>query len=123
MSLEVYNQTMSSLLKQQRALAKLREELEGREGRKCWECQQFGHLAKNCRSKGRKDEKKKKGENRFEVLANRVMQCGVREVRRQKVVEDKMRCFKCGEEGHKKWECPKRRDMKREEEEAPALEV
>jgi len=123
MSLEVYNQTMSSLLKQQRALAKLREELEGREGRKCWECQQFGHLAKNCRSKGRKDEKKKKGENRFEVLANRVMQCGVREVRRQKVVEDKMRCFKCGEEGHKKWECSKRRDMKREEEEAPALEV
>jgi len=34
MSLEVYNQTMSSLLKQQQALAKLREELEGREGRK-----------------------------------------------------------------------------------------
>jgi len=90
MSLEVYNQTMSSLLKQQQALAKLRKELEGREGRKCWECQQFGHLAKNCRSKGRRDKKKKEGGNRFKVLANRVMQCGVREVRRQEVVEDKM---------------------------------
>ena len=111
---------MSSLLKQQRALAKLREELEGREGRKCWECRQFGHLAKNCRSKGKGDEKKKEGGNRFKVLANRVMQCGVREVRRQEVVEGKMRCFKCGEEGHKKWECSKGRDMKREEEKAPA---
>jgi len=123
MSLEVYNQTMSSLLKQQQALAKLRKELEGREGRKCWECWQFGHLAKNCRSKGRRDKKKKEGGNRFKVLANRVMQCGVREVRRQEVVEDKRRCFKCGEEEHKKWECSKRRNTKREEEEAPAPEV
>jgi len=47
-------------------------------------------LAKNCRSKGRRNEKKKEGENKFEVLANRVMQCGVREVRRQEVVEEKI---------------------------------
>jgi len=112
---------MSSLLKQQRALAKLREELEGREGRKCWECWQFGHFAKNCRNKGKRDERKK--ENRFQVLANKVMQCGVREVRRQEVVEGKMQCFKCEEKGHKKWECSKGRDIKREEEKAPAPEV
>jgi len=78
-------------------------------------------LAKNCRSKGRRDEKKKEGGNRFKVLENRVMQCGVREVRRQEVVEDKMQCFKCGEEGHKKWECPKRRDTKREGEERAGI--
>jgi len=114
---------MSSLLKQQQVLAKLRKELKGKERRKCWKCQQFGHLAKNCRSKGRRDEKKKEGGNRFEVLTNRVMQCGVREVRRQEIVENKIQCFKCGEEGHKKWECPKMRDTKRKKEEAPAPEV
>jgi len=30
------------------------------------------------------------------------MQCGVREVRRQEVVRDVVKCFGCGEEGHKK---------------------
>jgi len=32
------------------------------------------------------------------------MQCGVREVRRQEVVEQKVKCFQCGQKGHKKWE-------------------
>ena len=80
-------------------------------------------MAKNCRSKGRRNEKKKEGENKFEVLANRVMQCGVREVRRQEVVEEKIQCFKCEKEGHKKWECPKMRDMKKKKKEALAPEV
>ena len=30
------------------------------------------------------------------------MQCGVREVRRQEIVEGKVKCFGCGEKGHKK---------------------
>jgi len=82
MSLEAYNQTMSSLLKQRQAFAKLRWELEGREGHRCWNCRLFGHLAKNCKNKRGKEEKKtKKTNNKFEVLTSRVMQCGVKEVR------------------------------------------
>ena len=42
----------------------------------------FGHLVKNCKSKGGKEEEKmKKMSNRFEALTSRVMQCGVKEVR------------------------------------------
>jgi len=51
----------------------MRSELEGREERKCWGCKQFSHLAKDCRNKGGKEEKKKKATNRFEALASRVM--------------------------------------------------
>jgi len=91
----------------------MRSELEGREGRKCWKCKQFGHMAKNCRNKGgRMEEKKKKLTNRFETLASRIMQCGVKEVRRQEVVREVVKCFGCGREGHKKWECPKKNRKK-----------
>jgi len=82
MFLEVYNNILSKMLNTRRALAKMRSELEEREGRKCWGCKRFGHLAKNCRIKGgRMEERKKKSTNRFEALASRVMQCGVKEVR------------------------------------------
>jgi len=54
--------------------------------------------------------------NRFKALRSHIMQCGVKEVRRQEVMEEKPRCFKCEEEGHKKWECPKLRESKRKEE-------
>jgi len=49
------------------------------------------------------EEQKKKivVENRFEVLKNRVMQCGVK-VRRQEVIKEEVKCFKCREEEHKK---------------------
>jgi len=52
MSLEVYNNILSKMLNTRQALAKMRSELEGREGRKCWGCKQFGHMAKNCWNKG-----------------------------------------------------------------------
>jgi len=42
------------------------------------------------------------------------MQCGVREVRRQEVVREEVKCFGCGEKGHKKWECPNMRKRKQE---------
>jgi len=114
---------MSSLLKQRQALAKLRWKLEGREGHRCWNCRLFGHLAKNCRNKeGKEDEKMKKTSNKFEALTSRVMQCGVREVRHQEVVEERRQCFKCGEEGHKKWKYPKENE-KRGKEVAPPREV
>jgi len=103
MSLEAYNNILSKMLNTWRVLAKIRSELEGREGRKCWKCKQFGHMAKDCRNKGGKvEEKKKKSTNRFEALASRVMQRGVKEVRRQEAVREVVKCFGCGREGHKK---------------------
>jgi len=102
----------------------MRSELEGREGRRCWECKQFGHMAKNCRNKGgRMEEKKKKLPNRFEALASRVMQCGVKEVRRQEVVREVVKCFGCGREEHKKWECPKKNERSRKEKAAPPRDI
>ena len=104
------------MLNTQRALAKIRSGLEGRKGRKCCGCKQFGHLAKDCRNKGgRVEERKKKTTNRFKALASRVMQCGIKEVRRQKKVEEEIRCFRYGEQGHKKWECPRKNERKRGE--------
>jgi len=69
---------MGSMLNQQHALAKLRAEIEGREGRVCWGCRKFGHLACNCRNKKEEEKEKLIPQNRFEVIASRVMQCGVR---------------------------------------------
>jgi len=73
----------------------------------------------------RKEQEKKKkiGENKFEVLKNQVMQCGVKEIRRQEVVGDVVRCFGCREEGHKKWECPRKREKSRKEEVASRRKV
>jgi len=71
----------------------------------------------------RKSGRKKKSMNRFGALASRVMQCGVKEMRRQEVVREVVKCFGCGEEGHKKWECPKKNERSRKEEVAPSREV
>ena len=47
-------------------------------------------------------------QNKFEVIASRVMQCGVRKevkVRRQEMVEEEeVRCFRCWRIGYYKWE-------------------
>jgi len=123
MSLEAYNNILSKILNTQQALTKMRSELEGREGRKCWGCKQFGYMAKDCWNKGGRVEEKKKLMNRFEALASRVMQCGIKEVRRQEVVREVVKCFGCGKEGHKKWECPKKNERSRKEEVAPPREI
>jgi len=51
------------------------------------------------------------------------MQCGVREVRRQEVVKEVVKCFGCGGEGHKKWECPKKKERSNKGEVAPPRAV
>ena len=96
---------MSSLLKEKRALAKLRKELEGKKGKMCRSCKGFGHLACNCRNKKEGEKRTVVPQNKFEVLESRVMQCGVEEkiIRKHEVVVVKF--FKCGEKGHKCKEC------------------
>jgi len=69
---------MSSILKQKKTLAKLRAELEGKEERKCWRCKRFGHLAYNYRNKGEEQKRKLVSQNKFEVLASRIMMQDVR---------------------------------------------
>jgi len=115
MSLDQYNKLMSDMLNERCALAKLRAKLEGREGRICRKCGRFGHLARKYRS--REEWKKEKVvTNRFEALGSQVMQYGVREVRRQEVVRDMVKCFGCEKEEHKKWECPRKKERSRSEE-------
>jgi len=79
---------MSDMLNKRRTLAKLRAELESREERICRKCGRFRHLAWKYRS-GEEQKKKMVMGNKFKVLKNQVMQCGVKELRRQEVVEEK----------------------------------
>ena len=106
MSLEQYNSLMSEMLNQWCALTKLRAEIERREERVCWEYKRFRHLACNCRNR---EEIKGKltPQNKFEVIASRVIQCGVREevrTRRNEMVGE-VKYFRCWGIGHFKWEC------------------
>ena len=99
---------MSNLLNQKYALAKLRAELEEKRKKIYQCCKRFGHLACNYRNKKVKVKGKPISQNKFEMIASRVMQYRVREevkVRRQETVEE-VRCFRCWGIGHYKWECP-----------------
>jgi len=104
---------MGRMLNQQCALTKLRAEIEGKEGRICWRCKRFGHLAQNCTNKEGKEKRGTTPQNKFEVLSSRVMQCDVKEriIRKQEMVE--VECFKCGEKGHKCRECPLWKEKKK----------
>jgi len=77
---------MSNLLKEKCALTSLRAKLEGKQKRECWKYRGFGHQAQHCR---KEKEKKRKLtlQNKFEILASRVMRCGV-ELRRQEVKQE-----------------------------------
>ena len=108
MSLEQHNSLMGSMLNQQRALAKLKAEIEEREGRVCWRCRKFGHLAYNCRNREQEEKERSTLQNRFKVLVSRVIRYSLRgevKVRRQEVVEE-VQCFGCRGTRHYKWECP-----------------
>ena len=72
-SLEQYNSLISGMLKQWYALTKLRAEIERRERRVCWECKRFRYLACNCRNRKEEIKGKLTPQNKFEVIASRVM--------------------------------------------------
>jgi len=78
MSQKQYNQLMSAMLKERRALAKLRTKLEGREGKLCRCCRKFRNLACNCKNERREKKETAVPQNKFEVLSSRIMQCEVR---------------------------------------------
>jgi len=96
---------MSSLLKEKRALTKLKEELERRREKLCRKYKGFRYLAQNYRNKEKKEKGRVTPQNKYEVLSSRVMQYRIEEriTRRQEVVGVKY--FKCGERGHKCREC------------------
>jgi len=105
MSQTQYNALISNLLKEKRALAKLRAELEEKQRKLCRCCKKFGHLVRNCRNRRREEKGTVVPSNKFEVLRSRVMQCGIEEkaVRSMRTVV--VKCYKCGKEGHKCREC------------------
>jgi len=94
------------MLKERRALTKLRIELEGRKGKLCKCCRRFGHLVCNCRNKRREKEGTVVPQNKFEVLGSRVMQCGIEERVIRSIRAVVVKCFRYGVEGHKCRECP-----------------
>jgi len=106
MSQDQYKSLMSNLLNEKCTLAKLRAELEGRKGKLCQCCKKFGHLARNCRNKGKEEKGIVIPQNKFEILKSRVMQCGVegKTIRSVRTVE--IKCFKCSKKGHKCREYP-----------------
>jgi len=106
MSQEQYNTLLSNLLREKCALAKLRVELEGRKGKLYRSCKRFGHLAQNCRNKNEKGKGATMPQNKFKILSSRVIQCGVEEKTIRSMRTVGVKCFKCGEEGHKCKECP-----------------
>ena len=104
MSLEQYNSLMGGILNQWHAFAKLRAEIEGREESVCWRYKRFRYLAYNYRNKKGEEKGRLIPQNKFEVIASKVMQCGVREevkVRRQEIIEE-VKCFRYWGVGHLK---------------------
>jgi len=96
---------MSSLLKEKRALIKLREELEGRKGKLCRSCKGFEHLVRNYRNRKEGEKGAEIPQNKFEILRSQVVQCGVEERVVRSIRTVVVKCFKCGEEGHKCRKC------------------
>ena len=100
---------MSRILNQWHTFVKLKAKIEKREKRKCWKCGESGYLACNCRNKKMKMKRKLISQNKFEIIASRVMQCGVRKkvkMRKQKTIEKEIQYFRCWKVGHYKQECP-----------------
>jgi len=90
------------------------EKFRGYRGdKRCRKCSWFGHMAHQCRREEIKAEREMRGglqENRWEPLRCRVMRCNeereaARSIRRE--AQQGMKCWGCGEVGHRLWMCPK----------------
>ena len=68
-----YDSFMNNLLNQKHALTKLRAELERKRGRICQCCKRFKHLTHNYRNKKEEVKGKPIPQNKFKVIASRVM--------------------------------------------------
>jgi len=71
----------------------------------CWEYRKFGHLAHNCRNKKKKTKGKLVPQNKFEIIASRVMQYGMKKevkVRKQEIVEEGVQYSRYWGVGHYK---------------------
>ena len=79
--LEIYHNIsrIIQLSYKQYALIKLRAKIEGREEKIYWEYRKFGHLVHNYRNKKKETKEKPISQNKFEVIANRVIQYRVKE--------------------------------------------
>jgi len=106
MSQKQYNSLISSLLREKRALTKLREELEERKGKLYRSCKGFRCLARNCRNKKEGEKEAERPQNKFEILRSRVMQYSVEERVVRSMGTVVVKYFKCEREGHKYRECP-----------------
>ena len=88
MSLEQYNSLINRILNQQSTLIKLRAKIKEKKGRVYQKYKRFGHLAHNCRNRKEKMKGKPTFQNKFKIIASRVIQCGVKEgvsIRRQEI--------------------------------------
>ena len=82
--------------------------------KRCRRCNWFGHMAHQCRREEIEAEKELRGgseENRWEPLRCRVMMCDEEReaacsTRRE--AQQGVKCWGCGEVGHRLWTCPKK---------------
>jgi len=83
-----------------------------REDKRCKKCNWFGHMAHQCKREEIKAERRERGglqENRWKPLECRVMRCdeerkAAHSMRRE--VQQGVKCWECGEVGHRLWTCP-----------------
>jgi len=89
------------------------EKFRGYRGdKRCRKCNWFGHMAHQCKREEIEAERELRGglcENRWKPLECRVMRCNeereaARSVRRE--VQQEVKCWACGEVGHRLWTCP-----------------
>jgi len=82
--------------------------------KRCKKCSWFGHMVHQCRREEVEAMREQKGEsqeNRWKPLECRVMRCdeereAARSMRRE--AQQGIRCWGCGEKGHRLWTCPKK---------------
>jgi len=91
------------------------EKFRGYRGdKRCRKCSWFGHVAHQCRREEIEAERELRGgwtENRWELLKCRVMVCEEERVAacsKRRKAQQEVKCWGCGEVGHRLWTCPRK---------------